>query len=143
MTKVFGLLALSVSLVFFTGCGASKPTGTLSGTVTDKDGNPVAAQISFKGETSTASAMSDPTSGAYTLMDGMSPNIVAGKYQISVSQVSEEADPEGTNYEALMAGGDTATPTKSAIPAKYAGFSTSGLETTVTEGENTYDIKLE
>jgi len=117
MTKVFGLLALSVSLVFLTGCGASKPTGTLSGTVTDKDGNPVAAQISFKGETSTASAMSDPTSGAYTLMDGMSPNIVAGKYQISVSQVSEEADPEGTNYEALMAGGDTATPTKSAIPA--------------------------
>ncbi len=144
MLKSAYSVGLLLSLSVVAGCGGSGPTGTVTGKVT-KDGNPVAAQVSFKGETGTASGVSDATTGVYTLSTGDSNAIIAGKYQIAVSDiVSSEADPAAADYSKMMESGGAAPAAKtSVVPAKYNNFGSSGLECTVTEGANTVDITLE
>jgi hypothetical protein len=144
MPKSAYSLALLLSFVVIAGCGGSGPTGTVTGKVT-KDGQPVAAQVSFKGETGTASGVSDAATGVYTLSTGESNAIVAGKYQIAVSDiVASESDPAAADYAKMMEGGNSASTAKAAVvPAKYNSFGSSGLECTVTEGPNTVDITLE
>jgi len=142
MSKAISAFAICFSVTLFVGCGGSGPTGTVTGKVT-KDGKPVAAQVSFKGENSTASGVSDASTGIYTLSSGESENILAGKYQIAVSEISSETDTSAADYAALMSGGTAAAKPPSAVPAKYNSFGSSGLECTVTEGANTVDINLE
>ncbi len=123
------------------GCSGSGPSGTVSGTVT-KGGQGIAAQVAFKSDTASVSGISD-ASGKFTLTNGDSANIPVGKYQVAVSEISSDATMSDADYEAMMTGGATAPKTESKIPAKYASFGTSGLEFTVTEGKNTFDISLE
>lgn len=142
MSKAISALAIYISVILFVGCGGSGPTGTVTGKVT-KDGMPVAAQVSFKGETSSASGVSDASTGIYTLSSGESEGVLAGKYQIAVSEISSAVDTEAADYAAMMSGGSADAKPTSVIPAKYNSFGTSGLECTVAEGANTVDIDLE
>jgi len=142
MSRVISALAICVSATLLVGCGGSGPTGTVTGKVT-KDGKPVAAQVSFIGETSSASGVSDASTGIYTLSSGESIGILAGKYRIAVSDISSDVDTGAADYAAMMSGGTAAAKPASVIPAKYNSFGTSGLECTITEGANTVDIALE
>lgn len=142
MFKAISKFAFCFSITLLVGCGGSGPTGTVTGKVT-KDGKPVAAQVSFIGDTSSASGVSDASTGVYTLSSGDSQGVLAGKYKIAVSEISSDVDTSGADYAAMMSGGSTAAKPSSTIPAKYHSFGTSGLECTVTEGANTVDIDLE
>jgi hypothetical protein len=124
------------------GCGGSGPSGTVTGKVT-VGGSPIAAQISFRGETASASAVSDPTTGEFTLSTGETNLVPVGKYQIAVSPHAANTEISEADYEKLMTGGGDTTPKASKIPTKYQSFGTSGLEYTVQEGLNTFDITLE
>lgn len=143
MSKLSACVSLCLFLSFLSGCGGRGPTGTVTGKIT-KDGKPIAAQVSYKGESSTASATSDPATGIYTLRSGQVTDIPVGTYQIAVSEVSSAVDTQSADYAAMMTGGASgSTPKSSEIPAKYKAFGTSGLEFTVNKGENTFDIELE
>ncbi|QEG43546.1 peptidase associated/transthyretin-like domain-containing protein [Roseimaritima ulvae] len=141
MSRIVAVVCLVGCAVLTMGCGASGPSGTVSGTVT-MDGQGVPAQVAFKSDNATVSGISD-ASGAFTLTNGDSSSIPVGKYQVSVTDVSGDAQMSQADYDAMMTGGAAAPKTESKIPAKYASFGSSGLEFTVTEGANTFDITLE
>ena len=104
MSKLSAFVSLCLFVMLLSGCGGKGPTGTVTGKVT-KGGKPIAAQISYKGESSTASATSDPATGVYTLRSGPLTDIPAGTYQIAVSEVSSAVDTQSADYAAMMTGG--------------------------------------
>lgn len=127
------------------GCGGSGPAGTVSGTVT-LNGSPVAAQVTFMNNEATASAVSDSSTGEYSLTYGESNRIPVGTYNIAITAAPGSDEVSDQDYEAMMEGGGasgTDTAAQSGIPTKYQRSSTSGLEFTVSEGANSFDIKLE
>lgn len=140
MNRFFAAACLVGCGLLTVGCGSSGPSGTVSGTVT-KGGQGIPAQIAFKSDTASVSGISD-ASGQFTLTNGDSAKIPVGKYRVAVSEVSGEAEMSEADYAAMMTGGKPAPKSESKIPAKYASFGTSGLEFTVTEGKNTFDIPL-
>ena len=141
MIRLFAVFGCLACLLLTVGCGSSGPSGTVSGTVTN-GGQGIAAQVAFKSDTATVSGVSD-ASGKFTLTTGETENIPVGKYQVAVSEVSTDSTMSDADYEALMSGGAKAPKAVSKIPAKYASFGSSGLEFTIVEGENTFDIPLE
>lgn len=116
-----------------------------SGWLLAREERPIAAQVSLKSETTTASGISDATTGTYTLMSGPSDSIPVGTYQIAVSDppADEAVDTASADYAAMMEGGAANVVNESEIPEKYSRFGSSGLEFTVTEGANSFDIELE
>lgn len=127
------------------GCGGSGPTGTVSGTVT-LNGSPIAAQVTFMNNEATASAVSDSATGQYSLVYGESNRIPLGTYNIAITAAPGSDEITDQDYEAMMEGdgaSGTDSSAQSGIPTKFQRSSTSGLEFTVSEGDNSFDIKLE
>ncbi|QDU18033.1 carboxypeptidase-like regulatory domain-containing protein [Gimesia maris] len=124
------LAVLTVTLL--TGCGgttvASKPMGTVSGTVTLK-GQPLSnCRVNFISEQLGASAGGDLTEeGSFTL-DGPIP---AGSYSVFISMPSEFTPAQAQSNKGL-----------SQVPKKYLGSSTTDLKADVSEGESSHDFDL-
>lgn len=131
-----------LAVTVFSGCGGddgySGPRGNVSGRVTHQ-GQPVPAGtrvefISDQGIMPTAVVDED---GQYTLLYHGKKDIPALTYKVQVSEpvVTQE----------ISAAESAAAPPedpKPLFPARYRSAATSGIEVTVTEGENTTDITM-
>ncbi|WP_417386794.1 carboxypeptidase-like regulatory domain-containing protein [Gimesia sp.] len=129
-TVLCSTLLLTLSLL--SGCGgttvASKPMGTVSGTVTLK-GQPLSnCRVNFISEQLGASAGGDLTEeGSFTL-DGPIP---AGSYSVFISMPSEFTPAQAQSNKGL-----------SQVPKKYLGSSTTDLKADVSEGESSHEFDL-
>jgi len=126
--------ALAALLAFVpTGCGPA--TGTVTGTVT-LGGNPVGnATVSFVAPDGTIKSYLTGADGNYRVDD-----VPAGPVQVTVK--SNESLDEGAQQDLKKRGNIAPKAAKSAVPARYADSSTSGLSMTVKSGDNKYDIPL-
>ena len=142
---------MASAAIIFTGCGGSEgysgPTGTVSGTLS-LDEKPIAGNISFINSTDgfTASGAAD-SSGSFSLMSNGSMEIPVGKYQVAVTAApGQEISPEAAMQASVEnpdgdGSVDSATP-DSTIPGKYSSPGGSGLSFEVTEGSNSFEVKL-
>lgn len=114
------------------GCGNSQPEGTVLGTVTFEDKPVTDARIQLQAqETGTAVAAELDSEGRYRIEQP----VAAGTYVVTVNPIDN----------APIAGEEPAgsEPTqRTDIPERYRAPATSGLTTTIAEGENTYDVQL-
>lgn len=139
MLKSYTLVLISCFLVPLAGCSQStegnhtKTNATLSGTVTSK-GQPVKdAQINFENPAIGAWGTTIDADGKYSL------EIAEGDFKVSILPTFDvpmdmSLDSDGTIPE---------PPKRDDVPEKYRAGATSELETTVSEGDNTFDVKLD
>lgn len=114
------------------GCGpAPVETGTLSGKVTFDDKPVTSGKVQVQNESGTAFAAKTDGEGKYTVAEP----VPVGKYKVIVLP-NDEAPPAGS-----VPPPPKPKDTKD-IPEKYRQVLTSGLETTVNKGPNTYDVKM-
>ncbi|QDT94489.1 hypothetical protein [Gimesia algae] len=124
--------AAFLAVTLLTGCGgtsvASKPMGTVSGTVSLK-GQPLTdCRVNYISEQLGASAGGDlKEDGSFTL-DGPIP---AGSYSVFISLPSEFTPAQAQSNKGL-----------SQVPKKYLGSSTTDLTADVSEGESSHDFDL-
>lgn len=123
-----GLLAITL----LTGCGgtsvASKPMGTVSGTVSLK-GQPLTdCRVNYISEQLGASAGGDLTEDGSFTLDGPIP---AGSYSVFISLPSEFTPAQAQSNKGL-----------SQVPKKYLGSSTTDLKADVSEGESSHNFDL-
>jgi hypothetical protein len=137
-----GLVLLG--LVALAGC--SPGTGSISGVVT-KQGQPVrSGLITFLNVDGRGSALAQiDREGHY-----YAPSVPAGEATIILVNTLEEPDfgkivnPRATNplQPPPVKKGPSRPRLPTVIPARYAKPETSGLKTTITTGENTFDIEV-
>lgn len=131
-SRIVFCCAALVAVTLLTGCGgttvASKPMGTVSGTVTLK-GEPLTdCRVNYISEQLGASAGGDLTEeGSFTL-DGPIP---AGSYSVFISLPSEFTPAQAQSNKGL-----------SQVPKKYLGSSSTDLKAEVSEGESSHDFDL-
>lgn len=134
-TALVGACLLSLALL--TGCETSEPIGEVSGKVT-LDGKPVTAGGVIFSNTEKGVHVLVPikSDGTYQLETAAGYGVPLGTYQVAVSPpIPEPVMPGAPKPEA------TSQPI--VIPVKYQKPGGTGLETTITNGTNTYDIKME
>ncbi|WP_417390329.1 hypothetical protein [Gimesia sp.] len=135
LTPVNQLLLSGAALLAVTllaGCGgttvASKPMGTVSGTVTHK-GQPLTdCRVNYLSEQLGASAGGDLTEDGSFTLDGPIP---AGSYSVFISLPSEFTPAQAQSNTGL-----------SQVPKKYLSASTTDLTADVKEGESSHDFDL-
>ena len=118
-------------VLFLCGCGGKYDLHGVEGTVTLKDGTPLAdLRLMFECE--------KPRISVTAATDA------SGHYRVGTLKADDGA-PAG-NYRVVVAEPAPADPDKMRprrIHSKYSRFETSGLEFTVNEGNNTFDIQLD
>ncbi len=139
-----------IGLTALVGCGGGETGESLGATVTGKvtlDGTPVeGATVTFRptgGDQKGAFGRTD-AEGNYTLSTSAATvGVAPGNYQVTVTKMEvaqstgpQEGDPDYTGAPAPT------PPPKSLLPEKYSKANTSGLEATVTEGENNIPLEL-
>ncbi len=147
----FAPLVFSVSLLIFAGCSSSDTAESLGATVSGSvtyNGSPVdGAMVTFRPASEGAQGAFARTDaeGKYELSSSAAATsgVVPGEYNVTVtktevgqSNVASEEDPDYNPYAAGP------SKPKSVLPKKYADAKTSGLEFTVTSGENDLPIEL-
>ena len=129
---IFGSTLLAICI------GCQPRTGTVSGTVTlddrpltlDTDSRGTVVFQQGNGQGAMATGVLDP-SGHFTLSTGALPEVLPGKYQVTVSIVQ------------LLPRTDQAPQTARLItPAKYGSAIDSGLQAEVAPGENEFQFNL-
>lgn len=132
VSQLFLSAAALLAVTLLTGCGgttvASKPMGTVSGTVTLK-GQPLTdCRVNYLSEQLGASAGGDLTEDGSFTLDGPIP---AGSYSVFISLPSEFTPAQAQSNTGL-----------SQVPKKYRGSSTTDLTADVKEGESSHDFDL-
>ncbi|MEM7474901.1 MAG: carboxypeptidase-like regulatory domain-containing protein [Planctomycetota bacterium] len=156
-------LAIVACLLFVVGCGGGIPTFPVTGKVTDSSGAGIeGAAITFMpdgGETAIAIGMTG-ADGSYTLKTKDKDGAQAGSYKVTVAKYKAAASNDGEGGELddpdditdeypddfdEQAETDKAAKDSSGneLPAKYGDPAQSGFTATVTEGENSFDFKIE
>ena len=135
VASVVALVSAIVTMPAFVGCNNAQDS-IVSGRVT-MDGKPLDhGRVLFSnagGAASTPASGSIQSDGSYQVQIGLSGEMVAGEYAVSISSRAPSIpSPEG----------GPPTPGELLTPAKYASSSTSGLRYQVREGANVIDIAL-
>ena len=123
-----------LALVVCVGCGGS--SGTVSGKVTVKGGDPLTqGMVTFDSGAESYSAEIDGSGNLKFIGDGLPP----GSYKVAV--IGTEAYPEG--YDPETADYTEEVEMVPVIDSKYEDSSTSGLTIEVKAGGNTIDLELD
>lgn len=151
MNRVLSVLAITVALGTFAGCG--DPIGTVSGTIT-LDGQPGSGLVvSFTPEGGgTSGAGTTDAEGNYTVASVVGAGLPPGKYSVSITTSktteddgeAEEMSSDSDAYANQAAGNDykDANKFKEKIPAEYNSESTLAVD--IVAGSNeavNFDIK--
>jgi len=122
----------AVLLVVACGCGGKYDLQPVEGTVTLTNGRPGGPSLHLSFE------CDEPKISAKAITDA------SGHYQVGTLETGDGAPPG--HYRVAVVEADVIVPNAVKPPpihTKYARFDTSGLEFTVEEGNNTFDIQLE
>ena len=143
-----GLLVLALMLVTI-GCGGTDfgPIGSIKGKLTLKskpvpEGTKVIFMDSEIGHT--GFGLTEPD-GSYSIewrREGKTyDGLPVGTYGVMVV-AAEFEDVDELSADEMLDGGPSAMPKRISIPPKYMRVTTSGLQYTITEGENEIDIEI-
>lgn len=132
---------LTLFAIALSGCGGggdAPPLGRVSGTVTFQ-GEPVdGAEITFMSDDGVVAAATLGSDGTYQVSSEYGRGIPLGTYHVAVTPPAPSPEDVDDDGNPLV---DQSQFDK--IPDMYRDFAQSGLEITVTEGSNTFDVDMQ